>query len=210
MTTNRRPRRARDRAGTERDLLEAAWKLFERDGVLAGLNLNEVAEAAGVNRAQIYHYFGSRRDLLRAALQHRLVQLQPIWREDRRLPFVRRRRHAFDVVAEGEPTLLKLLALLAVEGSEPLGVLANLEETRSTYRRDVDAGTLPEDADTDLIHVMSMATYVGYGLLREAVASELGVPLEDLDRRAGRVFEAMVGGLARKASGPEGDRAVRR
>jgi AcrR family transcriptional regulator len=190
-----RQRRTRDRAATERELLDAAWKLFEREGVLAGLNLNAVADEAGLNRAQIYHYFGSREGLLRRALQQRLEELQPLWREDRRVPFVQRRRHAFDVVAEREPVLLKLVALLALEGVEPLGALANLEETRETYQHDIERGVLPEDADTDLIHVVSMAAYVGYGLLRATVAEELGTPVEELDRRAGAVFEAMVRGL---------------
>ena len=47
----------------------AALLLLERNGVLAGLNLRQVAEEAGVNRGLVYHYFGSRRDLLRAALR---------------------------------------------------------------------------------------------------------------------------------------------
>jgi len=39
---------------------------LNRDGVLAGLNLREVAAEAGINRGLGHHYFGSRRDLLRA------------------------------------------------------------------------------------------------------------------------------------------------
>jgi len=196
--TTRRPQRTRDRAATERELLAAAWKLFERDGVLAGLNLNSVAQAAGLNRAQIYHYFGSREGLLRQALQQRLEELRPIWREDRNTPFVARRRHAFDVVSEEEPVLLKLVALLALEGAAPIGMLANLDETRETYQRDIAQGVLPEDADFDFIHVVSMAAYVGYGLLRQTVADELGTPIEEADRRAGAIFEAMVRGLTRE------------
>lgn len=190
-----RPRRTRDRAATERQLLDAAWKLFERDGVLAGLNLNAVAEAAGLNRAQIYHYFGSREGLLRRALQQHLEDLQPMWREDRRVPFIKRRRHAFDLFAQREPVLVKLVALLAVEGVEPFGALANIEETRATYRGDIERGILPADADTDMIHVVSMAAYLGYCLLRGTVACELDTPIDQVDRRAGKVFEAMVRGL---------------
>ena len=37
-----------------------AFGLIRRNGVLAGLNLREVADRAGVNRGNIYHYFGSR------------------------------------------------------------------------------------------------------------------------------------------------------
>src|SRR5690606_36581152 len=68
MATRPRPTRPPDRAATEAALEQAALRLLERNGVLAGLNLREVADEAGVNRGLVYHYFGSRRDLLRAAL----------------------------------------------------------------------------------------------------------------------------------------------
>lgn len=58
-----------DRAATEAALEEAALRSLERDGVLAGLNLREVAAEAGVNRGLVYRYFGSPRELLRAALR---------------------------------------------------------------------------------------------------------------------------------------------
>src|SRR4051812_47457639 len=65
-------RRRPDREGTEAALLDAALELIERDGILAGLNMQETADAAGVNRGLIHHYFGSRRALLRAALDRGL------------------------------------------------------------------------------------------------------------------------------------------
>src|SRR5215475_1197825 len=42
-----------DRAATEAALQKAALSLVERNGVLAGLNLREVAEEAGVNRGLV-------------------------------------------------------------------------------------------------------------------------------------------------------------
>jgi len=68
MARPSREGRAPDRAATEAALERAALELLARNGVLAGLNLREVAAEAGVNRGLVYHYFGSRRDLLRAAL----------------------------------------------------------------------------------------------------------------------------------------------
>jgi len=59
------PRRP-DRSATEAALTTAALRLLDRDGVLAGLNLREGAAEAGINRGLRHHYFGSRRDLLRA------------------------------------------------------------------------------------------------------------------------------------------------
>ena len=63
--------RKRDRAATEQRLIESALELIRKNGVLAGLNLREVAAGAGVNRGNIYHYFGSRQELLRTAINRR-------------------------------------------------------------------------------------------------------------------------------------------
>jgi AcrR family transcriptional regulator len=61
----------RSRTETERRLIDVALDLIRNNGVLAGLNLREVAEGAGVNRGNIYQYFGSRQELLRAAINRR-------------------------------------------------------------------------------------------------------------------------------------------
>ena len=47
------PRTRTNRRDTERRLIDAALDLIRSNGVLAGLNLREVAEAAGVNRGNI-------------------------------------------------------------------------------------------------------------------------------------------------------------
>ncbi|HAM48545.1 MAG TPA: TetR family transcriptional regulator, partial [Alphaproteobacteria bacterium] len=56
-TDTKRP--AVDRGASEAALEAAALRLLRRHGVLAGLNLREVADEAGVNRGLVYHYFGS-------------------------------------------------------------------------------------------------------------------------------------------------------
>jgi AcrR family transcriptional regulator len=65
----------RSRAETERRLIDVALELIRDNGVLAGLNLRQVAEGAGVNRGNIYHYFGSRQELLRAAINRQFEAL---------------------------------------------------------------------------------------------------------------------------------------
>lgn len=54
---------------TVQKLERAARELLERDGVLGGLNLREVADHDRVDRGLVCHYFGSRQDLLRSALR---------------------------------------------------------------------------------------------------------------------------------------------
>jgi AcrR family transcriptional regulator len=189
-------RRGKDRPATEEDILNAAWKLFERDGVLSGINLNEVASVANANRASIYHYFGSRDGLLRAAIGRRLKELRPTWLEDRRLPFVKRRLHAFDVVAGGEPTLVRLVVLLILEGTNPFDpLLLDLDRARESLIQDVETGDLPPNSDLELVHIMPWASYIGYALVRELVSEELGIEPTELDARARPVYEAMLKGL---------------
>ena len=48
--------RRRDRAGTERRLIDAVGSVLERDGVLA-LGINSVAKQANVDKVLIYRYF---------------------------------------------------------------------------------------------------------------------------------------------------------
>jgi AcrR family transcriptional regulator len=155
-----------------------------------------VAQSAGANRASIYHYFGSREGLLRAAIGKRLKELRPTWLEDRRRPFIERRMHAFDVVSAREPTLVKLILLMMLEDAVPFDPLVlDLDRARSSIQEDVDDGVLPTDTDIDLVHVMPLAAYVGYGLMRDWISQELGVELDELDQRARPVFEAMLRGL---------------
>ena len=86
----------RDRSETEKRLVEVALAMMERDGVLGGLNLRKVAEAAGVNRGNIYHYFGTRRELLRAAINSQFKTLVRTLSAKRRgKPFIQRRLDAF-------------------------------------------------------------------------------------------------------------------
>ena len=72
------PKVKRGRANTEQKLIDVALDLIRQRGVLAGLNLKEVAEAAGVNRGNIYHYFGSRQERLTPAASATSFRLSPV------------------------------------------------------------------------------------------------------------------------------------
>ncbi len=192
-------RRRRSREQTEGDLLDAALRLLRRDGVLAGVNLREVAKEAGVNHGQIYQYFGSRRALLRAAIA-RLVEVG--WPDESthwERPFAAR-RHAMWRSALREPDLVKLEALLALDDDEELSLFPALDRTRRALERDAATGALPPDADGLVMHAMTAATYLGYCIFRRTIARDLGVGADELDRRAAAVYDRMIAGLT-------GDRA---
>lgn len=187
-------RRRRNRSETEADLRAAALKLLATRGPLAGLNLQEVADEADVNRVQIYQYYGTRQALLCAAIMEmlsaRAEERQPL----RDLPFADRRRAMFDHFLR-QPELVKLEALLALDNQDELTVFVEIDKARRNLERDMQRGDLPADADGLVMHVMTAATYMGYCIFREVYARDTGIPLSELDKRAGAVYALMLEGL---------------
>jgi AcrR family transcriptional regulator len=189
------PRRTRDRAATERQILDAALRLLKRDGVLAGLNLREVADEAGVNRGLIYQRYGSRQELLRAAISDLGWTSQPVFHEGRSLPFAERRQAVFESALDADETL-RLLALLALDAREPITIFPMLERTREDLARDVASGAIADDVDPLVAHFLTAATYMGYAVYREHFARDAGIDPDELDRRARATFAQMLRGLA--------------
>jgi AcrR family transcriptional regulator len=194
-------RRKRDRTASETDLLEAAFRLVERNGVLAGLNLQEVANEAGVNRGLIYRYFGSREGLLRAAISAFTWDKEDIFAETRGMPFSERRARVFELALKNGP-FIKLEALLAITNTEEYRLFPRLERSWEDLEQDKREGHLPVDADGLVVHLLTVATYLGYAIFREAMAREAdqtvapGLTPDELDERAIRVFRSMMRAVA--------------
>ncbi|GGB47615.1 transcriptional regulator [Tistrella bauzanensis] len=68
MNDKRPIRQKRDPEATRRALLAAAIAEFADKG-LAGSRVDEIAHRAGVNKQLVYHHFGNKDDLFRAALE---------------------------------------------------------------------------------------------------------------------------------------------
>jgi AcrR family transcriptional regulator len=193
-----RGRRRRDPEATKTNLLAAVLKLLERDGVLAGLNLREVAAVSGVYRGQIYQYFGSRRALLRSALvdMTRRWHEARIFHEDRSLPFAERRLMVFQEALKNT-TFIKLEALLALDGDEQLSLFPWLAESRKDLACDKHAGNLAPDADEVVTHAATATIYLGYCVFRDVLARDLGLGVDELDRRMIPVVAAMIDGASK-------------
>lgn len=191
-----RRRRPRDRARTEADLLEAAFALLRRDGVLAGLNLQEVAERSGVNRGQIYQYFGDRRSLLRSAVARRASEWVAGAERHWEMPFaVRRRAVLRHALTSPEDALAE--ALLAIDGDAGYRAMPEIERTRASLERDKQSGELPDDCDAVVLHAFFVAAYKGYLIFREALARDIGVPVEELDARVAAVHDRVLDAITR-------------
>lgn len=196
MTDRTRPRRSRDRARTEADLLEATFALLQRDGVFGGLNLQEVADRAGVNRGQIYQYFGDRRSLLRAAVAHHARSWAAGARRHWASTFVQRRKAMFrDALAN--PAVTTVEALLAIDGDPDYHALPEIARTRAALDRDRAEGDLPPDADALAMHALTVAAYKGYVVFREVLARDLDVPVAELDARVLAVYDQVIEAMSR-------------
>ena len=71
----RAPRERRDAARNRQLILDAAQRLFERDGAVA-VSMDRVAEEAGVGKGTLYRRFGDRAGLALALLDARERELQ--------------------------------------------------------------------------------------------------------------------------------------
>lgn len=196
VTDEVRAEKTAGRLATEAALEEAATMLLRRDGVLAGLNLREVADAAGVNRGLVYHYYGSRAKLLREALRHRGAATRSQLAANAQLRFVPRFRAFFQtIVGNVEPVVLTTLLLL--DGSERLRVMPLREQAQAGLRRAVTDGELAPDVDLVALHAFVVTGVYGYALYREAFAAELGVPVRELDLRVSALlFDRLLPTLA--------------
>lgn len=114
--------RGRDRPATERRILDSAQKILTEQGP-AGLGVNAIARAAGVDKQLIYRYFGGLDGLL-AALGERIAQ----WWQDRLLEGTAPNPPA----TYGEMIEGLAVRLLQIMRSEPLAMQTALWELSDT------------------------------------------------------------------------------
>jgi AcrR family transcriptional regulator len=189
-------RKRRDRARTETDLLDAAQRLLDRDGPLAGLNLNEVATEARVNRGQIYQMYGSRRALLRATLTRTLSRLRQQRPDDRGSDFGERKRATLREAITHQD-LARTGTLLALDEDADFHMFPAFDLTRRALERDKNAGSLPAAADGEALHVLTNATCLGYALIRDIAARDTEIDVTELDRRVMAVYDHLIDTITR-------------
>jgi AcrR family transcriptional regulator len=195
-----RPREIRtpDRAATERALERATLDLLDRNGVLAGLNLREVADEAGVNRGLVYHYFGSRRDLLRAALRSDVGERMRDLREGTGRPMRERYASFFRTMLHHRRAVV-LSALLVLDGDDRVRLDVDPEGRRGRFAREVANRELPSDVDGDAHWVALSSMIYGYSVFRRRFADEMGIDLAELDERVLGATDRLLAAVEREA-----------
>jgi AcrR family transcriptional regulator len=194
MPSPTRPRTP-NRPATEAALQTAALGLLERNGVLAGLNLREVADEAGVNRGLVYHYFGTRRDLLRSALRRDVEQRLADFAPGVGL-HAAARYERFLRTALGHRQAIVLALLLVLDGDEGVRMIPDPDGVRERLDHDIDEGALPPDVDVIGMHAAVASLVYGYTALRDRLADELSVDAGDLDERVASTVGRLVSRLA--------------
>ena len=186
----------RDRAATEQRLIDSALELIRKNGVLAGLNLREVAAAAGVNRGNIYHYFGSRQELLRTAINRRFdAVVDRLLASKRNIPFVARRVSA--VIGKDRINDSQLRALLVLDGDDSVDPMPQFEAAVSRLRQDVIDGDIDRSHDLEALHATLSALSRGYRIFRVPIAKRMGISAKALDERVAGVVQGWLAGMQR-------------
>jgi AcrR family transcriptional regulator len=97
------------------ELLEAALEVFARQGYRSA-RLDEVAEAAGVTKGTIYHYFDTKEALLTAVIEHyhtlAFGRAEQVLRDERLPASTRIRLLMRKMFSSEEPRRLALLSLM--------------------------------------------------------------------------------------------------
>ena len=184
-----------DREATELSLERAALALLERDGVLAGLNLREVADEAGVNRGLVYHYFGNRQQLLRAALRRDTRERLASIMSSRTASLGERVTSRYRAVIEHRESI-KLLTLLALDGDSHVRMVYARQTTIPELADAMQRGEIPGDISPAALQVAFNALTFGYALFRQRYAKELDIPPEQLDDEVERAFYRLLFGKA--------------
>jgi len=176
-----------------------ALNLIRDKGVLAGLNLREVAEDAGVNRGNIYHYFGSRQELLRAAINRQFEAIvDALSKSKSKTGFVARRVNAFRMNNSNDKNNDSMLrALLVLDGDDTVDPIPLFEMGLSQLRQDVIDGDIDKGHDLEALQVALSAVLRGYRIFRLPYAKRVGVTPSELDVRVGKVFSTWLEAMAR-------------
>ena len=137
----------RDRKATEKRILDAAFEEFIAVGK-AGARVDRIAERGKTNKANIYHYFGSKEGLFSALLESHLKQSAPLQRLDTFEDMYEAAMVVQEFMIE-DSSWMRLLAWEALEG-DPKKIVAEKSrraawlEMVKQIQKVIDDGDIPE------------------------------------------------------------------
>lgn len=179
--TGGRSRRGPTREAAEAALIEAALALLRERGALEKLSLRELADRAGVHRGLVYHYFGSREELLREAARRLLAGRKGELVEHEGLPFgprmARMLESAWHYSEAG-----RLAVLLVLDHDDSVRILPYKRQALPGIRSDVEAGRIAL-ADPEAFYALLISIVYGFVIMGDRFAQELGCDPAELQAR---------------------------
>ncbi|MDC0027901.1 TetR/AcrR family transcriptional regulator [Gammaproteobacteria bacterium] len=190
-------KKKRNREKTRQLLIDVALKLIQEKGVLTGLNLQEVAEGAGVTRGNIYHYFGSRQELLRAAITGRFEQITKILDAPIKNDSASSFEHRLQLLS-GKGSINDSLyrAILVADGDEEVDPMPLFETLLSSSRQDVIDGYIDPSHDLEALQVALTAMLRGYRIFHKQFAKRIDTDIDDLDERVTKIMRTWLEKMA--------------
>jgi AcrR family transcriptional regulator len=183
--------RPRGREEVESAIRASAAKLIAERGP-QGVALRDIADDAGVNFGLVYHYFGTKNQLLDE------VYATATESAARRLREVQHLDDALDVLMSlGDGTTARLVAWAVLDGKDPtelFGVSPSLSVLADVVRRDAAEAGRPVSADDARVFAaMAMVMALGWRLFGATALTVAGARSHDPER-----YESQVHGWVRQ------------
>jgi AcrR family transcriptional regulator len=160
---------------------EAAARAIAEHGV-EGFTIAEVSQAAGLNRATIYHYFPTRGELVLAALHH--LQRKHEGQSPSSTASLR-------ALIEN-PELARFLFSLMLNGQDlpppPPVLVSAIERDRERQRE----GEIRTEVDPEAFRLLIFLVHLAWGVGREALARQYRIPAQEADRRVIAELERII------------------
>ena len=204
MTDESSTRADARQAGAEekrRQILDAAVRVFARDGYHTS-RVGAIAEEAGVAHGLLYHYFGSKEEVLETVFRENWSELLARFRavEQTEEPADEKLRGIAKILLRtwrNDPALVTVMVREVARSSQLTGQVDDLREGLLILERVIDQGqregTFRDDLDARL------ASWVVYGGLEEIltgwVLGELPDGEEEIARAERTIVDVVVGGL---------------
>lgn len=181
---------ARDSDATRARLISAATTEFAAYGI-AGARVDRIAANAGANKAQIYHYFGSKDqlfDTVWTAMTQQFFADSPVVADD--LPGYA--AHLIDVYAE-QPAVGRLIAWHRLErsdDSEPGFPGETMQQQIASIAAAQAAGTVPDDLPASVLFALVLTIATMWHNLSPTLLGVIGI--DDHAQRKAIVCDAVT------------------
>jgi TetR/AcrR family transcriptional regulator, fatty acid metabolism regulator protein len=183
-------------------LLDAAVRVFARKGYHAS-RVGDIADEAGVAYGLLYHYFGSKEEVLRTVFRETWRELIQTIRsvEQTDDPPREQLRKVAEILLRSwrrDPDLVRVLVLEVTRSPHLPGEMDEIVESFAAIQEVVERGQADGSIRADLD--ARLASYVFYGAVEELltgwVLGRLPDSEEDVARAERTLVEIVTGGLA--------------